>query len=144
MNTQRILCLTAAAALLLSACGGAATETEAETAAPATTQSASAEDSAASVSVKNIAFKPADMKVLRGTEVTWTNDDDVAHTATSGKPGTRAVSGVSKGSPAKVDGVFNGDLAKAGATYRFTFNKPGTFAYFCEIHPSMTGEIVVE
>jgi plastocyanin len=144
VNTRRILCLTAAAALSLSACGGAATESEPDQAAPATAQSGNDETSAASVSVKNIAFKPADMKVLRGTEVTWTNDDDVAHTATSGQPGTRAVSGVSKGSPAKLDGLFDGDLAKAGATYRFTFNETGTFAYFCEIHPSMTGEIVVE
>ena len=95
--------------------------------------------------VQNIAFKPASLKVLRGTEVTWTSADaDVVHTATSGKPGKRAVSGVSKGSPAKPDGVFDGDLPDAGASFSFTFDEAGTYAYFCEIHPSMRAEVVVE
>lgn len=146
VNTSRLLALTFAAVLGLSACGGAA-----ETAEPAPTAAANDAETGgdasepAAVVVKNIAFKPASMKVLKGTEVTWSSDDaNVRHTATSGKPGTRAVSGVSKGSPAKPDGVFDGDLPDAGSKFAFTFKEAGTYAYFCEIHPSMTGEIVVE
>ena len=144
MNTSRFLALSIAAVLGLSACGGA-TETESS---PTTAANADAgNDSAqpAAVVIKNIAFKPPSMKVLKGTEVTWSNEDaNVRHTATSGTPGTRTVSGVSKGSPAKPDGVFDGDMPDAGATFAFTFKEAGTYAYFCEIHPSMTGEIVVE
>ena len=95
--------------------------------------------------VQNIAFKPASLKVLRGTEVTWTSADaNVRHTATSGVPGKREVSGVSKGSEAKPDGVFDGDMPDAGSEFSFTFDEAGTYAYFCEVHPSMTAEIVVE
>lgn len=145
MNTSRFLALSIVAVLGLSACGGAA-----ETAEPSPTTAANADtggDSAqpAAVEIKNIAYKPASMKVLKGTEVTWTSGDaNVRHTATSGKPGKRAISGVTKGSEAKPDGVFDGDLPDAGAEFSFTFKEAGTFAYFCEIHPSMTGEIVVE
>ena len=95
--------------------------------------------------VENIAFTPESMKVLRGTEVTWTSmDEGVRHTATSGQPGTRAVAGVTEGSDANPDGVFDGDMPDAGSAFSFRFNEVGTFEYFCEIHPSMTGSIVVE
>ncbi len=144
MKTLRIAALTTVAALALSGCGGGATS-EPGAAGSATGAAADSGDSTAAIKIQSIAFKPASMKVLSGTEVTWTNNDkDVAHTATSGKPGTRAVAGVSKGSDPKPDGVFDGDLTETGSTFSFTFNEPGTFSYFCEIHPSMTGEIVVE
>jgi plastocyanin len=95
--------------------------------------------------VVNIAFKPDTMKVLKGTEVTWTSmDAGVRHTATSGKPGERAVPGVQEGSDAKPDGVFDGDMPDAGSEFSFTFKKAGTYDYFCEVHPSMTATIVVE
>lgn len=142
MNTPRLLALTAAVALGLTACGGAA-----ESAAPSspTTAKGGGTDQPAAVTIANIAFTPPSMKVLRGTTVTWTNNDaSVRHTATSGEPGTRAVAGVSKGSPANADGVFDGDMPDAGSSFEFTFDETGTFAYFCEIHPSMTGSIVVE
>ena len=143
MNTPRLLALTAAAALGLTACGGAAEPAAQSATAPA--DSGSAADKPATVTIQNIAFKPSSMKVLQGTEVTWTSKDEgVRHTATSGKPGTRAVAGVSKGSDAKADGVFDGDMPDAGSSFSFTFDETGTFKYFCEIHPSMTGSIVVE
>ena len=144
MNTSRLLALSIAAVLGLSACGGAA-ETSESSPTTAADDAGNGSSQAAEVVVKNIAFKPPSMKVLQGTEVTWSNEDaNVRHTATSGKPGTRTVSGVTEGSPAKPDGVFDGDMPDAGATFSFTFKEAGTYPYFCEIHPSMTGEIVVE
>ena len=97
------------------------------------------------IQVVNIAFKPASVKVLRGTEVTWTSaDEGVRHTATSGTPGDNGVPGVSEATASKPDGLFDGDLPDAGSDFSFTFSKAGTFAYFCEIHPSMTAEVVVQ
>jgi plastocyanin len=113
---------------------------------PQSTESASsaAAPAAAAVEVRNIAFKPASLEVPVGTEVTWTSfDAGVVHTATSGEVGEGGVPGVSDAKPAKPDGVFDGPLEDAGATYSFTFEEPGTYAYFCAVHPSMTGEIVV-
>ena len=99
----------------------------------------------ASVEVVNIDFKPATLKVLRSTTVTWVNRDaDVRHTVTSGSPATDGVPGVSKGKPSRPDGAFDGDLPDAGASFEFTFDEAGTYAYFCEVHPSMVAEVVVE
>ena len=92
----------------------------------------------------NIAFKPASVKVAAGAQVTWQSGDaGVKHTVTSGRPGTDAVPGVSEATAATTDGLFDGPLDDAGATFSHRFTEPGTYAYFCEVHPSMTGEVVV-
>ena len=141
MKTSALTFALVALAWIPAACAGPTEEAPA----PAAASSDSAEGGTAEVMVQNIAFKPESLKVLRGTEVTWTSADaNVRHTATSGVPGKRAVSGVSKGSEAKPDGVFDGDMPDAGAEFSFTFDEAGTYAYFCEIHPSMVAEIVVE
>lgn len=118
----------------LSACGGSGN------AAPA---SEGPTDSVG-VTVQHIAFDPPTLEVPAGTEVTWTNrDSDVVHTATSGIPGDKGVPGLDNGTKPKPDGVFDGEMKGADATFSFTFDKPGTYAYFCRVHQSMTGEIVV-
>ncbi len=74
------------------------------------------------------AFQPRDFSLLRGTQVTWTNNDTFTHTVTS-----------SSG-----PGSFNsGDLA-SGQSFTFTFNQPGTYTYGCTHHLSMKGRIVVQ
>lgn len=96
------------------------------------------------VEVVNISYSPETLEIDSGTEVVWTNEDEgVHHTVTSGLPAEDGVPGVSKGKPPKSDGVFDGDLADTSARFRFTFDEPGTYAYFCRVHPSMTGEVVV-
>ena len=100
---------------------------------------------ATSVEVVNIAYEPPSLEIEVGTEVVWTNQaEGVRHTATSGVPGEDSVPGVSEGKPSRPDGIFDGDLADASSTFRFTFEDPGTYKYFCRIHPSMTGEIIVD
>ena len=89
--------------------------------APSTLPTASA-----AVSLENFSFKPSDMTVSVGTEVTWTNNDSVAHTIT--------VDDNSFGS---------GDLSK-GDTFKHTFESAGTFNYHCSIHTSMKGKITVK
>lgn len=59
-----------------------------------------------------------------GDTVTWTNADSLPHTVTAD------------------DGSFDGDVA-AGGTFSQAFATAGTFAYHCEIHPSMTGTITI-
>jgi amicyanin len=84
---------------------------------------ASAEDVA--VKIGNFTFGPQEVKVKAGTTVTWTNEDDIPHTVVS--PNT-----------------FRSKVMDTDGTYSFTFTTPGTYKYFCSLHPHMTGTIVVE
>ena len=79
------------------------------------------------VSIKNFAFNPPNMTVAPGTTLTWVNNDQVPHTATATNPA----------------GVFDSGTLQPGQSYSFTFNKPGTYAYHCAIHPYMTGTVTV-
>jgi plastocyanin len=75
-------------------------------------------------------FQPGALEVRVGTRVTWTNQDDITHTVTSGMPG----------SP---DGRFDVALGGKGTTGSATFAQPGVYPYFCTRHQSMRGEVVV-
>jgi plastocyanin len=95
------------------------------------------------VNIDGKSFSPADVVVHQGDTVTWTVSKAVGepHTVTSGKstdPDKGSVFDSQKDDP---------DLAKLkdqGATYSFTFDKAGTYAYFCVVHPvEMTGKVVV-
>jgi plastocyanin len=70
------------------------------------------------------------LTVKAGTKVTWANGDDATHEPASG----------TEASPTT---VFDVPLEGKGTTGSFTFDKAGTYAYYCKIHTSMTGEIVV-
>ncbi len=82
---------------------------------------------AAAASIDNFTFSPQQLTVKAGTTVTWTNKDDIPH-------GIAATGNTFKRSAA-MDTDDN---------YSFTFTTPGTYQYFCYIHPHMTGTIVVE
>ena len=129
--------LTAIAVLLAaSACGGSGDA--------ATPRASDDGASANAVTIEHVAFAPAQLEVDAGTEVTWTNlDAEVVHTATSGIPGDKGVPGLDNETEPKPDGVFDGEMDGADATFSFTFDEPGRYAYFCRVHQSMTGEIVV-
>jgi len=81
---------------------------------------------ATEVKIDNFSFGPAELKVPVGTTVTWTNRDDIPHTAVSN------------------DKVFKSKVLDTDEKFSFTFSKPGTYEYFCSIHPKMTGKIVVQ
>ncbi len=81
--------------------------------------------SAASVQISGFAFSPATLTVAKGTTVTWTNADSVPHTVTS------------------ATGAFDSGSLSNGKTFSFTFNQAGTYAYRCNIHTSMTGQVIV-
>lgn len=117
------------AVLLLAGCGddddggGAATTT---TAAADTSDS---DDTGSDVTISNFEFDPPILEVTAGSTVRWTNDDGVTHTVTAGSPGTAS-------------GDFDGSL-DAGASAQITLDETGTIDYFCAIHPTMTGQVVV-
>jgi plastocyanin len=96
--------------------------------APAPAPCASATPAAgAKVTIANFAFDPAEITVPVGATVTWTNQDDVPHTVTSDDKTTFGSSGLD-----------------TGDTFQFRFSKPGTYGYFCSIHPMMTGKVIVK
>jgi plastocyanin len=80
----------------------------------------------AEVKIDNFSFGPADLTVPVGTTVTWTNHDDIPHTVVS------------------TDKVFKSKVLDTDEKFSFTFSKPGTYPYFCSIHPKMTGKIIVQ
>jgi plastocyanin len=88
-----------------------------------------ADSSAANqVTIDNFAFNPQTLTVSVGTKVTWINRDDVPHTATSSvKPR-----------------VFDSKALDTDDKFSFVFTAPGTYKYFCAVHPHMTAEIVVK
>jgi plastocyanin len=77
--------------------------------------------------IQNLAF-PASIAIKSGTSVTWANKDGFPHTVAS-DPGQAA--------------SFDSKPIDAGATFSVTFAKAGTYAYHCNIHPSMHGAVVV-
>jgi amicyanin len=79
------------------------------------------------VSIDNFSFAPKELTVKTGTTVTWTNRDDIPH-------GIASSNNAFKKSPA----------LDTDESYSFTFTAPGTYQYFCYLHPHMVGSIVVE
>ncbi len=95
--------------------------------------------SGSTVRLKLIAFKPSALAIKTGATVTWQQHDPGSHTVTSGTVESGA-------SSVKVqpDGMFASGELVTDDTFRFTFDEPGTYPYFCEIHPAtMRGEITV-
>ena len=88
---------------------------------------ARAEATPATVFIDNFIFNPKAVTVKAGTTVTWTNRDDIVH-------GIASSNNAFKKSPAM----------DTDDTYSFTFTTPGTYQYFCYLHPQMVGSIVVE
>lgn len=78
------------------------------------------------VQIRDFAFVPQVVTVAPGTTVTWTNADEDPHTVTAN---TRA---------------FHSAALDSGGKFSFTFATAGDYAYFCTLHPHMTGKIIVK
>jgi plastocyanin len=78
------------------------------------------------VKIDNFVFGPQTITVPVGGTVTWTNSDDIPHTAVS------------------TDGVFKSKVMDTDEKFSYTFTKAGTYPYYCTIHPKMTGKVVVQ
>jgi plastocyanin len=99
------------------------------TAAPATA-SPEATVAESALTIATFQFQPNPVRTKVGASVVVTNADNTKHTVTAGTPGSPS-------------GAFDVPLNGKGATATFAVDKAGTYAFFCAIHTSMTGEIVV-
>jgi amicyanin len=79
------------------------------------------------VKIDNFSFSPSPLNVPVGSTVTWTNQDDVPHNVRSSEGNT-----------------LKSPVLDTDQKFSFTFNKAGTYQYFCAIHPKMTGKVVVQ
>ena len=87
---------------------------------------AAASSEVTDVKIDNFSFGPQSVTVAVGTEVRWTNHDDIPHNTVS------------------EDKVFKSTTLDTDQQFTYTFTKPGTYKYYCSIHPRMTGTIVVQ
>ena len=85
-----------------------------------------ADDAPHAVTIDNFTFNPQRLTVAAGSTVTWTNKDDIPHAIASSSA------------------LLRSKALDTDDNYSFTFTTPGTYQYFCSLHPHMTGTIVVE
>ncbi|MGA8221844.1 MAG: cupredoxin family copper-binding protein [Candidatus Acidiferrales bacterium] len=81
---------------------------------------------AVQVKIDNFSFIPQEITVTAGTKVTWVNQDDIPHTVRS------------------TSDAFKSKALDTDDKYSFTFDKPGTYEYYCSIHPKMTAKVIVK
>ncbi len=77
------------------------------------------------MNIQNFAYQYANMQVRAGTTVTWTNQDNVPHSITF------------------KNGMKDSGLLSAGQSFSYTFNTPGTYQYYCTVHPYMVATVTV-
>ena len=77
------------------------------------------------VKIDNFTFSPATLTVQAGSKVTWVNEDDIPHAV------------------AASDRTYKSQVLDTDQAFSHTFNEPGSFEYFCSLHPHMKGLIVV-
>lgn len=97
---------------------------------PGSTFAAAPDNKSASevaVKIDNFSFSPATITVAVGTTIRWTNRDDIPHTVVSEDKTT-----------------FKSKVLDTDEQFTYTFTKPGTYSYFCSIHPKMTAKVVVQ
>ena len=78
------------------------------------------------VKIDNFSFMAPTLTVPAGTKVTWVNHDDVPHTVVS------------------TEQKFKSKALDTDESFSFTFNEPGSFPYFCSLHPKMVAKVIVE
>lgn len=82
--------------------------------------------SAVDIRIDNFTFNPPEIIVSAGTTITWTNGDDIPHTVMA------------------VNKAFRSKVMDSEQTFSFSFSAPGTYEYFCSLHPHMTGKVIVK
>jgi amicyanin len=83
-------------------------------------------EAAPSVHIDNFTFAPQEITITRGTTLTWVNDDDIPHTI------------------AATNQAFRSKAMDTEQMFSFTFTEPGTYEYFCSLHPHMQGKVIVK
>ncbi|MFA5892044.1 MAG: plastocyanin/azurin family copper-binding protein [Actinomycetota bacterium] len=125
MRTARMLTLVAVLSVVAVSCGGKTTGTPGTSPTPSVVSSSHAD--APTVAVKDNVFEPAELTVAVGTMVMWKWEGSLPHTVTAD------------------DKLFDsGDAAQTTGTFMYTFDKAGTYPYYCVVHGKvMAGKIIV-
>ncbi|MGH9522365.1 MAG: cupredoxin domain-containing protein [Terriglobales bacterium] len=89
------------------------------------TSAASPGKSDQAITIDNFTFSPAVLTVAAATTVTWTNHDDIPHSVVS------------------TSHKFKSHALDTNDTFAYTFTEPGTYEYFCGLHPKMVGKVIV-
>jgi plastocyanin len=89
-------------------------------------ESSMASQSVQEVKIDNFSFAPASITVAAGTTVRWTNRDDIPHNIVSSEHS------------------FKSKVLDTDEQFSYTFDKPGTYAYSCGLHPRMQATITVK
>jgi|SRR3989344_767524 len=77
------------------------------------------------ITISDFSFQPQEIMINAGTELIWKQDDSVKHTVVSA-------------------GAFESNVLSKGDEFKFKFDKPGTYEYYCSIHPFMKGKVIVK
>jgi plastocyanin len=93
---------------------------------PAMNKATAAAPTSVEIKIDNFSFTPATLTVKVGTQITWVNADDIPHTIVSDNQS------------------FKSKVLDTDEKFTFTADKPGTYSYFCSIHPKMTGKVIVQ
>jgi amicyanin len=80
----------------------------------------------ATAKIDNFTFAPGNLTVKAGTTVTWINEDDIPHTVVA------------------TNKAFRSKALDTDDKFSFTFTTPGSYEYFCSLHPYMKATVVVE
>ena len=78
------------------------------------------------VQIDYFSFMPHDITIAAGATVTWVNLDDVQHKVTS------------------TERTFESKVLRTDDKFSFKFDEPGTYEYYCSIHPKMRGKVIVQ
>jgi plastocyanin len=79
------------------------------------------------IKIDNFAFSPQELTVATGSTVEWVNRDDIPHAVLSNDKKT-----------------FKSKALDTDEKFSYTFTEPGTYTYFCSVHPKMTGKAIVQ
>jgi plastocyanin len=122
-----------AALAVLAACGGGGSDEDETSTGP------EAGGERVEVVVELLAFEPEVLEVEAGTTVVWEQRDTPAHTIVSG-----TVEDAAGGVTQQPDGTFESDELATDESFEHRFEEPGTYPYFCSLHPAtMRGEVRV-
>lgn len=126
MNVKRTSLILPALVAVLVAVAALALRNQPASSSRATSSSGKTRSGSVKIVIENFAYHPASVTVTAGTKITFTDEDDVEHTATS-----------------NAEGVFETGTLEQGKSASFTLSKPGTYAYHCAFHAFMHGTITV-
>jgi plastocyanin len=118
--------------LLGSACGGSS-KTD--------TSTSGAKKPGATVPMVFTEFKPTDFTIKTGQTLTFENENPITHIIVEGSWKVAGSDGLRTSE--MDDGTFKLTVNKKGDKVEHTFDKPGTYQFFCTIHKGMNGTVVV-